>query len=212
MNNVQMDEKLNDLLARYAAGQLPLSLHVLVASHLSMRETNRNFVSCLEALSAQDIENIAPVPLSDRQKCLSAIFDSPSFSAQPKAQCLLPKPLHDFLGQDLAQIKWHRLLPGVKEFTIQENDGVEANLYLIKAGHRIPIHTHEGSEVTLVLKGAFFDSTGNYACGDISIADGELNHSPEVTKDEDCLCFAVTDAPLRLTGPIGRMFNRFMRH
>jgi putative transcriptional regulator len=26
--------------------------------------------------------------------------------------------------------------------------------------------------------------------------------------DEDCICFAVTDAPLQLTGPIGRVVQR----
>jgi putative transcriptional regulator len=29
--------------------------------------------------------------------------------------------------------------------------------------------------------------------------------------DEDCLCFAVTDAPLKLTSRIGRLLNPFVR-
>jgi putative transcriptional regulator len=29
---------------------------------------------------------------------------------------------------------------------------------------------------------------------------------------QDCICFAVTDAPLRLTGPVGRILDRFFGH
>jgi putative transcriptional regulator len=34
---------------------------------------------------------------------------------------------------------------------------------------------------------------------------------PTADDDGDCVCLAVTDAPLRLTGPIGRLFNPFIR-
>lgn len=75
----------------------------------------------------------------------------------------------------------------------------------------MPVHSHEGSEYTLVLKGSFRDETGHYGVGDISIADGDVNHRPMISRDEDCICFTVTDAPLRLTGTIGRLFEQFMK-
>jgi putative transcriptional regulator len=68
-------------------------------------------------------------------------------------------------------------------------------------------------EVTLVLKGAFCDTTGRYARGDIAIAEADLDHMPMTEEGEDCLCFVVTDAPLHLTGPVGRILDRFFgRH
>ena len=85
-----------------------------------------------------------------------------------------------------------------------------ATLYWIKAGRRMPAHTHDGSEYTLVLQGAFHDVAGRYERGDIAIGDDELDHCPTADASADCLCFAVTDAPLRLTGPIGRIVQRFM--
>ncbi len=49
---------------------------------------------------------------------------------------------------------------------------------------------------------------GRYARGDIAIADGAIDHSPVVDSDEECICFAVTDAPLVLTGPLGRVVQK----
>ena len=78
----------------------------------------------------------------------------------------------------------------------------------VGAGRRIPSHTHDGSEITLVLKGAFADVTGRYGRGDIAIAEADLDHRPMTDENEDCICFAVTDAPLRLTGPVGRILDQ----
>ena len=74
----------------------------------------------------------------------------------------------------------------------------------------MPVHTHEGSEYTLVLKGSFSDASGRYGVGDIAIADDAINHRPMISRDEDCICFTVTDAPLRLTGTIGKLLNPFV--
>jgi putative transcriptional regulator len=49
---------------------------------------------------------------------------------------------------------------------------------------------------------------GHYRRGDIAIADQEVDHRPVADREEDCICFAVTDAPIRLTGPVGRLLQR----
>ncbi len=81
---------------------------------------------------------------------------------------------------------------------------------MLNAGRKLAGHTHDGSEYTLVLQGAFSDVAGRYERGDIAIGDDELDHCPTADPSADCLCFAVTDAPLRLTGPIGRIVQRFI--
>ncbi len=210
-NTKIVNTKLDDLYARFAAGKLSQPMHVLVAAHLAMRGEGRGYVSALEGLAGGMFERTPPLALPDRDACLKGIFAATNTAAsQAAAQSLMPAPLHDFLGKDLADIKWRRRMPGLREYTVSKQNGVEANLYLIKAGHGIPSHTHEGSEFTLVLKGSFFDKVGRYTAGDIAIADSELDHHPIVDKDEDCLCYAVIDAPLHLTGPIGRIFDRFL--
>ena len=44
-----------------------------------------------------------------------------------------------------------------------------------------------------------------------AIADPHVDHQPQALGDEDCLCLAVTDAPLRLTGRFSRFLNPFLR-
>eukprot|EP01037_Dinobryon_pediforme_P006533 gene6531-6603_t len=213
MVTAQDDSKLDDLLAQYAAGHLPPALHVLVASHLILKPQNRQFVGSLEALNAFGIEEAAPQPLRNRQAMLDQIFASPA--PEPKklsSPSPFPEPLSHFIGRDLDNIQWHRMLPGIRDYRVEDKNGCEANLYWIKAGHRIPSHTHEGSEFTLVLRGAFSDQSGLFKQGDIAIADAEVDHRPVASMDEDCLCYAVTDARLRLTGPFGRVIDRFFKH
>lgn len=206
------------ILAGYVAGTLPEPARVLVASHLEISQRNRRYVRDLEALGGRQIELETPVPLSDRDQRLARIFaldDHPAEAAgvrtRPSRDPRLPRPLADFLGRDLGEIKWRTLLPGVREFELETVDGCESTLYWIRGGKPIPSHTHEGQELTLVLDGAFTDAQGRYGRGDVAYADDEIDHRPVAEPGVDCLCFAVTDAPLRLTGPIGRIFAPFLR-
>lgn len=212
------DRPLDTLLAGYARGTLSAPLHALVASHLVIRPQGRLFVSALEAASAAEIERVEPTPLRDRDARLAAIFaegDDSILAPQPTGYTgdeVVPYPLARYLGAPLRDTPWRTLLPGVKEYRIADNEDGEATLYWIRGGRKIPSHTHEGSEYTLVLKGAFSDINGRYARGDIAIADMDVDHQPTADASEDCFCFAVTDAPLRLTGPIGRIVQKFFRH
>jgi putative transcriptional regulator len=209
------------LLAGFAAGTLSAPLHALVAGHLSLHDKNRLFVDALENLQADALEESQPVALSNRDIRLKAIFeqDAPHITKSaslPPQNALMPAPLAAYIGKPLEEIKWRRVLPGIKEYRVEKSEHGTATLYWIKGGRTLPSHTHEGSEITLVLQGAFADKNGRYGRGDMAIADSELDHTPRAEEGEDCICFAVTDAPLRMTGPIARLFapvlNLFHRH
>ncbi len=58
-----------------------------------------------------------------------------------------------------------------------------------------------------MLEGGFSDAYGHYLAGDVSVADSEVTHQPVADDDGDCICLAVTDAPLRFTGPLGSLIN-----
>jgi len=62
-----------------------------------------------------------------------------------------------------------------------------------------------------LLAGGFSDGDRQYQRGDFSFSDGEIDHSPVADDDGECLCLTVTDAPLRLTGPLMRLLNPFIR-
>lgn len=197
---------LDALLAGYAAGTLGRPLGILVELHLEIRPENRAFVAALEGVAARALEEAEPRPLSRRDERLAAIFGG-AVTAAPVAvpDPVLPAPLRRYIGSSLDQLRWRWLLPGLKEYRF-EADGV--NLLWARAGARMPNHTHDGSEVTLVLSGAFSDASGTFRRGDIEISDEEVDHRPVVEPGEDCICFNVLDAPLRLTGPIGRWVER----
>lgn len=212
----QTARPIDALMAQYASGQLSPALHGLVAAHLSIKPDNRRFVGALEELNAQELETTAPATLRNRDNRLAAIFDAPAPSSPVKAKsdAIIPAPLADFIGYRLDSVPWRTVLPGIREFHVPhaEKSGGEASLLWIKPGRIMPSHTHDGTEVTLVLKGGFTDASGHYRRGDIAFADSEIDHRPRADEDEDCVCFAVTDAPLRLTGPFGRIVQRIFGH
>jgi putative transcriptional regulator len=77
-------------------------------------------------------------------------------------------------------------------------------LLKIPAGQPVPEHSHRGMELTLVLDGSFSDEISTFARGDVEMADDSLMHQPKADKGKDCICLAVTEAPLRFK-------SRFLR-
>ena len=71
-------------------------------------------------------------------------------------------------------------------------------------------HGHHFSVLGLVLDGAFSDTRGRYGRGDIALADEDVDHSPVAENDRPCICLAITDAPLRLTGSYRQFFSEFI--
>lgn len=200
------------LMAHYVAGSLPLAAHVLVASHLEMKDDNRFFVGGLEALAAQALEELDPAPFSHRDQALAAIFSMPTVEVAqktivPQAASGLPRALRDFVGMDLADIPWRTRLPGFKEYDLGEIDGLETSLFWIRPGRAIPAHTHRGVELSLILEGAFKDTRGRFGPGDISVADDSVDHRPIAEKERPCIGFAVVDQPLKFTGSLTQMLG-----
>lgn len=193
------------LMARYVAGSLPLPAHVLVGAHLEITRANRPFVAGLEELAGKALEDGTAMPLANRSGRLASIFEAPAGDtpAPARGTKVFPHILRDFIGFDETDIPWRTKMPGFREYEI-ESDGCHASVYWIKPGRKIPAHTHEGQELTLVLDGAFGDATGRYGRGDIAIADDSIDHRPIAETERPCICFAVTDAPLRLTGSLGQ--------
>jgi putative transcriptional regulator len=209
----QGDRPLDALIGQYAAGTLPPPLHALVAAHVDLNPASARFATSLESLRAAAMDDAAPVGVHARDAMLQAIFaTSPAPATTIREESVLTPSLRTYLGVDTKDVPWRTVLPGVKEWTVQDRDGIEAKLYWIKAGRKMPQHTHEGQEVTLVLRGGFSDISGHYRRGDVAVADHDLDHKPVADADEDCICFAVTDAPLKLTGPVARFFRGVFKH
>ncbi|NJL07284.1 MAG: transcriptional regulator [Methylacidiphilales bacterium] len=201
------------LLADYAAGALRSTMSVLVEAHLELSPVNRRFVHDLEAVGGMLLDEAPPVAIADRDARLAAILadDTPRVSIRarprPPADPVLPGSLRRFIGRPFSEIAWKSKLPGLKECHLDSEDG-EASLLWIRAGQAMPSHTHTGLEAVLVLKGGFIDIDGHYVRGDIAVADESTDHKPVADDDEDCICFVVEEGHVKLTGLLGRIFQR----
>lgn len=204
-------DTIDALLARYVAGTLPAPARVLVEAHLELKPENRIRVRDLEALAGQALMDIEPAALADRDAMLARVLasDKPGFAprAPAAANTLFPKALYDFVGFDAADVPWRTRMPGFKEYDLGDIDGCHVNLFWIKPGRTVPAHTHEGSELSLVLDGAFTDARGHFGRGDISVADDSVDHRPVADNDRPCIGFAVMDAPLKLTGSFRQLIG-----
>lgn len=200
------------VLAGYATGTLPPALHALIGAHLEISPANRAFVQSLEESLGRKVVEARPAAISDRDARLDAIFSVPVAPVvRGEAPPAEPRALRHFLGKSVDDLAFRTVLPGVQECRLPATNEVSAMFYKIRPGRKMPQHSHEGFEVTLVLRGGFSDASGHFVRGDIAVADEHLDHVPVADAGEECLCFAVLDAPLRLTGPFGRWANAPLR-
>ncbi len=208
----------DDLLMSYAAGSLEEPLALVIATHLALCPRCRDEVARLEALGGAMLEHQDGTPLADDGvERILARLDEPE-EAAPAApsgdvvdiDARVPRPLRDYLATGIDQLEWKSFRGLEKVELMTEANGFHTRLMRIKPGTAMPAHTHEGTELTLVLAGGFSDASGHFARGDVAECDASVDHQPIADPGEDCICLAVTDAPLRLTGPVGRLLNPFL--
>jgi len=201
----------------YSAGTLPEAFNLIVATHISLCDTCRADAESYDSLGGALLEQADASAVDMSPDSLAAtmalIAGSPveDISRTVVTNGVLPSPLQDYVGGDLADIKWKPVGMGVKQAILKTSSDATARLLLIPAGAAMPDHSHNGVEITMVLKGAFQDEDGYFARGDVEIADSDVHHTPVADIHEDCICLAVTDAPLKFRGLIPKLAQPFLR-
>ena len=213
------DLTLDELLIAHAAAKLPEPVALIVATHLALSPKARARYARYEAIGGVLLDELEPAPLADDAWLrLQARLDEPAEPAhvepRPAGRCgepVLPWPLRGYLPDGLDSLRWRSYGTATEAELPVKAPGYRTTLMRIGAGKAVPRHTHEGCELTLVLDGAFHDGFRHYRRGDLAIDDNSVDHQPTADAEQDCLCLAVTDAPLRLTGLFGRFLNPFIR-
>ncbi len=59
----------------------------------------------------------------------------------------------------------------------------------------------------MILSGAYNDSIGRFARGDVADLDETVEHRPVVEQDEPCVCVVATEAPTRFKSRIARILQ-----
>lgn len=197
------------MLAAYAAGSLSFPFATLVATHVSLCDECRARLDAHHALAGLVLEDLAPAGLAeDAEARLLARLDEKPPEAKP-ADPAWPLPLSRFIGP--RGPRWRSLGFGARQAMLWTGAAGSIRLLLIPAGQAVPEHSHGGLELTLVLSGAFTDSTGRFGPGDLEVADESLGHIPCATGAGPCLCAAATDAPLRFRAILPRLFQPIFR-
>ena len=208
------------LISQYALGQLPRAAALLAQSYLEMNPHQRHTADRIEQVGGWSLEKAEPVAMrAATSDALLAQFEGTAVMSAPRRkstseahESALPSSLLAAIGQPLSEVSWKWRGIGAYEHRLSalEDDGIVARLLRIEPGKAVPQHTHEGMEATLVVSGAYSDDAGRFGPGDIELADDAVDHKPIAERGETCICFAVTEAPMQLTGRIGRIFQSLL--
>jgi putative transcriptional regulator len=197
---------------RYSAGALPEAFNLIVATHLEMCDKCRAAAQAFDSVGGVLLDETAKVSMSKDAlpKTLALISKVPK-RKDSEQKTEIPNPLAAYVGSSLDNIKWRPIGMGVRQAVLKTSKSATARLLYIPAGSVVPDHGHRGTELTLVLKGAFSDETAKFTVGDIEMADQSIEHTPTAEIGEDCICLTATDAPLRFNSWFPRLVQRFLR-
>jgi len=212
-----------DLLLNYAGGNLEPAYRSVIEVHTSFCAGCADVVEQFEQLGGNVLLNAQPISvdtslaeLMDKIEAESAELTAESVnktvSIVEAEQNSQPKTVKDILSYaKLSSVKNKRWIPitkSISDIRVDISDrNYNAHLIQIKAGTHVPMHTHHGEEVTVVLKGSFRDDFGTYKAGDFIIRDASHRHKPYA--ETDCVCYAITNEPLHYTGFFGPLINWF---
>lgn len=210
----------DELLLEYAAGALGEGWSVAVATHLAMCPHCRERLAAMEATGAELMQNIeAPSAPETDNMSWSILAERIGEIAQDKpsdkpivyeagSKRTVPEPLYSYLRGNPDEVKWRALGLGAYHFPVKLADkSTSVRLLRIPAGKPVPEHGHGGRELTLVLSGSFSDRNGRFGPGDFEETGDDVEHQPVADPGEDCICLAVTDAPLKFKSRIVRMIQ-----
>ncbi|MGJ8622817.1 MAG: ChrR family anti-sigma-E factor [Yoonia sp.] len=203
------------LLMGYAAGTLPEAFNLVVATHITMCDTCRAALAEYDAVGGEVMLDSDPVDVAeDALAATLAMIDSGDMIVEEKpkrdARSVFPGPLQDYVKGDIDSLKWRKVGGGVSQLVLKTSKDASVRLLRIPAGTKVPDHGHQGTELTLVLQGAFVDEEDRFAAGDVEVANEELHHTPVAEEGMDCICLAATDAPLRFNGLVPRIAQKFI--
>ena len=204
------------LLMAFSQGQLPASLSIAVSVHCDHCASCLQQVISMQELAAQQLDsNDNNLQAWQDDDMIAAITDD-EYEIHPKqssASTLSIKGYDYQLPRALQSVplsNWLKL-GKLSRARIDLNEGeVHTNLLHIDQGGAIPMHTHKGFELTLLLAGSFSDEQGEYVPGDFIWLNNTNTHSPSTASG--CLCLTVANDAMHFVqglsialNPIGKL-------
>jgi len=205
------------LLEQFAEGTLNADVALAVAAHIDLcphcQQLNRDITT---DLAGQLEKQAVKFDSTDWDAMLSAIVEQPqlektSAPADVRSEPIIVSQREFTVPRALQRLaanhgKWLHL-GGIATAKLPAGSDYHLSLLYISKDTEVPLHTHRGLEMTLVLSGKIVDENGTYNAGDLLINSPDDTHTPRTMADEDCLCLSVLSAPLHFKKGLTRLLN-----
>jgi len=188
-------------LMSFAAGSLPAALAAVAAAHVAMCPRCRQEVAFLERVGGALLADLPEVAVSGPEPAMPP-FGGPRGAPAPAGE--VPAPLIGLLGSDLDAVCWRWVSRGRWVHGLPIVGSGQLHMFRCAPGVLIPEHGHQGSELTLVLRGTLADVTGRYGPGDVCDLDEETEHTPAAGAD-GCVCVVGQDNPVHWRSLVVRL-------
>ena len=195
----------------YAAGKLTPARHALIACAIELNPDLAEFAALNTSVAASLLDEVKPVSLSPL--FIGKVLETLSFGhpydvandRNPKRIMNAPPVSKGLVNRDVIKnLSWKSLIPGVAVRDVLGNrktkNGERLYLLKVKGGMRMPEHTHQGEEWALILSGGYHVDGKTYKRGDLHFENETNSHAPVTCEGEDCICLAMTEAPLVMKG------------
>ena len=205
-----------ETLAAFMDGTLDEGRRIVIAAHMELCASCRRLTQAIDALGGAQLEQLPAstlhaAALEGTLACLDAPL--PTRRPAPLADHTgLPMQLRALAPYQLGPWRW--IGPGVHWRSVALPDETSGSrLFLLKAapGTHLPHHAHEGTELTVILKGAFNHSGARFGVGDCDDADDTVEHLPVVGEEEECICLVAMHGRIRMLSLLGRLIQPFVR-
>ncbi|MFT3923115.1 MAG: hypothetical protein QM778_11310 [Myxococcales bacterium] len=190
------------LLWSYAQGGVTEGESLFAATHAALCARCQQRILELESLGGALLDAQEPSPISSDlwsrtlQKLEREPAVSPPSPEPPAARdALLPGPLAKLLGP-YDQIPWKRAFDGLYYADLPlSHRAVPVRLRRLAPSMQIPMHSHRGTELEMVLAGGAVDLRDGkrFVRGDVASNDENDVHGLRVDPDEECLVLGVQD-------------------
>lgn len=202
----------------YTTGNLPETFETVISAHVGACDTCRESVELAERIGGELLSAIAGADVAFEPHLIHDLETSSAVAPPSSASRAVNAGdgdsfeyfVSNYLKCSSSALPWKRMGHGLQLCRLV-NDG-ETRMWMLKAqpGTVLPTHTHAGSELTLVLRGAYFCGSEIFHAGDIEDADETTEHQPVVTREGECICLAVTEGSLKFSGWLPRLIQPFV--
>lgn len=202
-----------------SAGSMPEAFAAVMASHIDMCPACRRELALMETIGVELFRNISPAPLRETAP-LNTLRRAESDGNDDDAEAIglrhanlgdVPSPLAPHVARYLDDIPWMPLSAGIKHFRVPLSKPAmgELRLFKVAPGVAMPEHGHGGSELTLILRGAYSDRTGTYRVGDVADLGDNIEHQPIADAKDGCICLIASDKKIRFKSVLARLVQPF---